>query len=240
METRHDPHSSFECHTRKYSPGKQTCRRTLLCWALIRRGGQVWQEQSQGPHPTFVRATHSVTPPVSEGGVKPPKDAVSGCSSAQFDAASNLLATKLDDAPTTLWIWDLAASELRAVLIFHSSVDFHWHPTIEELLLITHIEEAHRGPLFVWDPLSNGPRPVSLQDQIPNGKLVSKSRGTWLNMDGDTPTLLVSDNAHYCLVFASEDDSRGPHWQESSEYSINTAVDDTSLLDDTFSFKRAP
>lgn len=228
--------------------------------------GQVWQEKSQEPHPTFVRATNSVTPPVAEGGGKPPKDAASGCSSALFDASSNLLATKLDEAPTTLWIWDLAAAELRAVLVFHSNVDFQWHPTVRELLLITHPDETHRGPLFVWDPLSNGPRPVSLQDQIPNGKLVSKTRGTWLNIDNDAPALLLSDNAHYCLVSISDDDNHGPYWQEDGEHSINTTVndgldqasmtkgqnsgqpwlrggsgggeDDTSLLDDTFSFKR--
>lgn len=205
-----------------------------------------------------------MTPPASDGGGKTPRDATSGCSSAQFDASSNLLATKLDDAPTTLWIWDLAAAELRAVLVFHSTIDCQWHPTIQELLLITHPDETHRGPPFVWDPLSNGPRPVSLQDQITSGKLVSKTRGAWLKTHDDAPTILLSDNARYCLVSVSDEDTCGPPWQENNEYSMNTTVDDTptrgslangyhpgqslpgdhakedesSLIDDTFSFKR--
>ncbi len=146
----------------------------------------------------------------------------------------------------------MTSAELRAVLVFHSIVDFQWHPTVRELLLISHPDEAYRGPLFLWDSLPDGPKVVSLQDQLSNRKLISKTRGTWLNSNNDAPTLLLSDNGQYCLVSFSKDDAPGPPWQDSSDYSITASVDesltriqpwddredDTSLLDDTFSFKR--
>lgn len=226
---------------------------------------QVWQEQLQGTRPTFVRAQQTVSPPAPAAEGRLPKDATSGCSAAQFDASSNLLATRLDESPTTLWIWDLGAAELRAVLIFHSTVDFQWHPSIQELLLITCPDEIRRSSAFVWDPLSDGPAFVAFEEQLPEQRLASKERVLWVNSSSETPTLLLSDNRHYCLL-SLVGEGQAPPWQDDAEHSVNVTSgddslsrtglmrthnarqssnthdskdDDTSLIDDTFSFKRA-
>lgn len=194
---------------------------------------------------------------------KAPKEVGTGCSSAQFDVSSNLLATKLDDSPTTLWIWDLVAAELRAVLIFHANVDFQWHPSIRELLLVTYHDETHQVLPFLWDPLSDGPTFIHHEERVSERKLASRAHATWLDTSSDDPVLLLSDGYQYCLVSLSDGDNGGPYWQDNGGHSTSITVsdslpraglsriqdqtqyvlpresdEDTSMLDDTFSFKR--
>ncbi|PHH89936.1 hypothetical protein CDD83_4912 [Cordyceps sp. RAO-2017] len=212
---------------------------------------QVWQEQlacpgQRQPAQPFQRATLTIAPPGPPPDGKGAGSASPGCSLAGFDASSTLLATRLDDAPSTLWIWDLAAAELRAVLIFHSHVTFHWHPLCREVLLVTCQDEGRRGASFVWDPLSNGPVPVSPEHHLPAAKeataAAGKPRVAWISRESDFPELLVADAQHYVLLSLSGpgDDSVNP-WAE-EDWQDGTAMpeaDDLSALDDTFSFKHA-
>ncbi|KAF5238043.1 hypothetical protein FAUST_5766 [Fusarium austroamericanum] len=218
---------------------------------------QVWQEQlntsSQGGTSyTFLRANQMVSPPTRLVDGKPPPDVKTGCSSLAFDASSTLLVTRLDDAPTTLWIWDVTAAELRAVLMFHSAVDYQWHPTVRELLLVTCQDDKYRGVSFVWDPLSEGPKPVSLGSHLPNGKLTGKPQAAWINGEPEFPVLLLSDAQNGVLVSCADAAQCPTPWHEGaagdrtlgSVHDIGDTVDvsalmadDTSTLDDTFSFK---
>lgn len=182
-----------------------------------------------------------------------------GCSLLAFDASSSLLATRLDDMPSTLWVWDVTAAELRAVLMFHSNVSFTWHPTARELLLVTCQDNNYRGVSFVWDPLSAGPKAVSLEAHVPDGKLVGRSQSTWLNGDSEYPILLLSDAQHYLMMLCADVEQSLAPWGEATgnEKVLGSAqtgfssgqdfvdagdmsaliADDTSTLDDTFSFK---
>ncbi|KAF9773922.1 hypothetical protein IL306_008178 [Fusarium sp. DS 682] len=218
---------------------------------------QVWQEQQndlsyEGTSYTFLRANQMVAPPnrLIEG--KLPNEVRVGCSSLAFDASSTLLVTRLDDAPTTLWIWDVTADELRAVLMFYSAVDFQWHPTARELLLVTCQDEKYRGVSFVWDPLSEGPKPISLGAHLPNGKIVGRTRTTWINSEPEFPVLLISDGQNGVLMSCSDEAQCPTPWREGaigdrtlgSVQDLGDTVDfsalmpdDTSTLDDTFSYK---
>ncbi|KAL6356387.1 hypothetical protein LRP88_09983 [Fusarium phalaenopsidis] len=217
---------------------------------------QVWQEQLNpsslgGPSHTFLRATQMISPPSRLVDGKPSPDVKPGCSSLSFDASSSLLATRLDDTPSTLWIWDVTSAELRAVLLFHSSVDFQWHPDAREVLLITCQDDKYRGISFVWDPLSEGPKQVSLQAHLPNGKIVGKARTAWISGETEFPVLLLSDAQHYVLMSCADAEQCPTPWGEAagdrtfgSMQDIGDTVDvsalmpdDTSTLDDTFSFK---
>ncbi|KAJ3518046.1 hypothetical protein NM208_g14614 [Fusarium decemcellulare] len=220
---------------------------------------QVWQEQlntsSIGVASlSFLRATQMVSPPNRLVDGKPSTDVKPGCSSLAFDASSSLLATRLDDAPSTLWIWDVIAAELRAVLMFHSSVDFQWHSDAREQLLVTCQDEKYRGVSFVWDPLSEGPKPVSLEAHVPNGKIIGKARSAWISGETEFPVLLLSDAHHYVLMSCADAEQCPTPWGEAavgdrtfgSMQDIGDTVDvsalmpdDTSTLDDTFSFKHA-
>ncbi|KAH8737673.1 hypothetical protein BGZ61DRAFT_488901 [Ilyonectria robusta] len=225
---------------------------------------QVWQEQlsasSEGrANYMFLRATQMVSPQSRLVDGKPSVDMKPGCSLLAFDASSALLATRLDDSPSTLWIWDVAAAELRAVLMFHSSVNFTWHPTTHELLLVTCQDENYRGVSFLWDPLSNGLKPVSLEAFLPDGKVVGKPQSAWLDGDTEFPVFLISDAQHYLMVSCADVEQCPTPWREAtgSERVVGSGragfspgqevgdagdmsalmADDTSTLDDTFLFK---
>ncbi|KAM4054784.1 WD40 domain protein [Hirsutella rhossiliensis] len=213
---------------------------------------QVWQEQlatagAKRSRQPFLWATLNVSPPGPSSDAKGAAPVSPGCSLAGFDASSTLLATRLDDSPSTLWIWDLAAAELRAVLIFHSHVTFKWHPTSREVLLVNSQDEARRGASFVWDPLSNGPTSVSPEDYLPIVKAGVRPQVAWINRPFEFPRLLLADAEHYVLLSLSGTEE-GPNpwhsddWDGASAIQDRSAMldmDDTSALDDTFSFKNA-
>ena len=138
------------------------------------------------------------------------------------------------------------AAELRAVLLFHSRVDCTWHPTSRELLLIRCVDEAGAITPFTWDPLSEGPMYIPLAEQLSSGAgPAKKSQAMWLNTDGDAPTVLLSDGKTYCLCALAEASLAG--WQgasgsyesmlEGDSIQVDLVGDETSMLEDTFSFK---
>ncbi|KAF4505334.1 hypothetical protein G6O67_007292 [Ophiocordyceps sinensis] len=214
---------------------------------------RVWQEQlvdanAKQSMPPFVQATLSVSPPGPSSDAKGAVPLTSGCSLARFDASSTLMATRLDDSPSTVWIWDLAAAELRAVLVFHSHVTFKWHPTAREVLAVNCQDEVRRGASFVWDPLLNGPTSVSPEDHLPTvAKAGGKPRVAWLNRQSELPSLLLADAQHYVLLSLSGTEQGPNPWHRGdwdgawaiADESAMLGIDDTSALDDTFSFKYA-
>lgn len=223
---------------------------------------QIWQEQlgdgsglDGGIRHSFVKATQMIAPPAPAPDSKGSADAKTGCPSSAFDASSTLLATRLDDAPCTLWIWDLAAAELRAVIIFHSAINFAWHARSRETLLITCQEGGRQAASYVWDPLTQGPTVLKTDDYLPKPKFgVAKLQVSWLNREAECPELLMSDSQHFALLSLADaehepspwDTTAGADWTEqlsgrddvlSREATRPIAVADASTLDDTFSFR---
>lgn len=165
-----------------------------------------------------------------------------------FDSSSTLLASKLEEAPTTLWIWDIAAAELRAVLIFHGTVSrVSWHPTIRETLLATCEGDAYKSLVFSWDPLSEGPQACNFSERLPNGNV----QALWLNVPNLEPgALFVRNNGEYLLASLAENDDETVPWSTNGQdsdsldlmersMSVDAYDDEASQLDDTFSFKRS-
>lgn len=166
-----------------------------------------------------------------------------------FDSSSALLATKLEEAPSTLWVWDVAAAELRAVLIFHGNVSrVSWHPTIRETMLVTCDGDAYKALIFFWDPLSEGPQTCNFTERLPNG---SVQAAHWLNLPNLEPgALFASDNRDCLLASLAENDDDPVPWSTESEdssdaldmaehsMSADPYDDEASQLDDTFCFKR--
>lgn len=179
---------------------------------------------------------------------------------AVFDASSTLLATALEEWPSTVWVWDILSSELRAVLVFHGNISaLTWHPTQRELLSITCEGDGYDGLVFTWDPLSDGPKTIDFAAQLPDAKLFGKSQVSWLNWAGDSAVLLIGDTKHRLMVSMSESDTYGAPWQDAqrSDLTMTTGKDETQLdptafaefdedlsnldmseVDDTFSFKK--
>lgn len=215
---------------------------------------------------TFVKVTQPVSPPGPSAGNSGATEKSSGCLSAVFDSSSSLLATKVEDGPSTVWIWDLSATELRAVLMFSSDVtSFRWHSSIPELLLIACDGSDYNGVVFTWDPLSFGPRPLNCAEHFPGSRVASKWQASWLDSAGSPGVMLVADSSRYLLVALCESEETQPPWGHAHPSpSVGTASSDNKVLDrashmdvdtglmhgidddasytidDTFSFKKAP
>lgn len=180
---------------------------------------KIWQEQvsivQTGPSiHTFIKASHAISPPGRVS--KDSREPKTGTCSMVFDASSGLIATRLEDAPSTVWIWDIQASELRAVLLFHSDVQaVSWHPNARETLLIRCDGDIYNGIVFVWDPLSEGPKTIDFTAQLPDHKVVGKSQASWLCLDNsEAPSVFFSDEQSYVLASTTESDQGLPCWQD--------------------------
>ncbi|KAG5941701.1 hypothetical protein E4U53_007372, partial [Claviceps sorghi] len=221
---------------------------------------QVWQEQIRNENNTrtFLRAEKPTSPQVVVDSTMTPGETRLGCSSMSFDASSTLLATRLDDSPFTIWIWDLAAGELRAALMFHSAVSFSWHPSSREVLLIWCQEDGrqNRSASYVWDPVSQGPTSLHVERYLPTCKGSSKLQISWLNHESETPEILASDSQHYVLLSLADPEDEANPWgtavgsterdstwtgRDEAESIVSASpiviAEDVSKLDDTFSFK---
>lgn len=170
---------------------------------------------------TFVKATHDVSPPGRPSPTSTASVAVSsGCTLLAFDSSSKLLATRLEDAPSTVWIWDMATAALCGVLMVHANVStFVWHPTQAHTLLVTCEGDKHCGLGVVWNPLKDAPPQAANfwpYFSVPNKthcslntQLGGTHRAIWLNLDGAPPSLFYTDGNDFCLVALDEEDYHG-------------------------------
>ena len=176
----------------------------------------MWQEQVSravaGPSVhTFVKATQPVLPPgrPSSGSSKESP----GCSHLSFDASSSLLATQIDDSPSTVWIWDVRSRELRSVLVFHVEVTtISWHPSARETLLLRCGDSDYRGLVFVWDPLSLGPISVDFRRSDLASETTRRPTCAWLRTEDQAPAVFYSDGIECLLAAPMEGDA--PPWAE--------------------------
>lgn len=139
---------------------------------------------------------------------------MSGCASLLFDPSSALVATRQDDSPSTVWIWDVQAAELRAVLLFNGNVaGLSWHPRIAETLLVRCEGDQYNGLIFVWDPLSEGPRSLDFARHLPGAKAGGRLRVQWLGAETSShPSVFFSDAQNYVLAWLGETDQGPPPW----------------------------
>lgn len=131
-----------------------------------------------------------------------------------FDNSGTLLATRTENMPTTIWIWDIGTRILRAVMIFHAPIaKATWHPTIDELLLVRCEGEGSRGLVHIWDPSWRSPKIIDFVSQIPGGKVIGKTVGRWLNVESGAPAIFFSDSQD-CILASTADDEEALPWQD--------------------------
>ncbi|KAI1326368.1 hypothetical protein F5Y16DRAFT_231094 [Xylariaceae sp. FL0255] len=220
---------------------------------------KIWQEHAQTRNgqsigSAFTMAVQAVSPPglLSNNA----SDTRFGCNLVKFDSSSSLLATRLDAAPSTIWIWDVSSSELRAVLMYHANVTkVEWHPSQPELLMMRCEGEGdgHSGRAFVWDPLSDGPCPIDFSRHLDCPKITGKTEATWLKVHATESAAIFFTNHQAGIVVSLTDATKEPwgnpsaaptnpdHAHDSFDGGFESDMDAAiSDMDDTFHFKKSP
>jgi len=149
--------------------------------------------------------------------------AKSGTSIMSFDTSGTLLATRSDNMPTTLWIWDIASRSLKAVLVQHAPiVKVTWHPVINEMILIRCEGEESKGLVHLWEPSWESPKIVDFTLQVAGSKIIGKSIVRWLNSSSTIPALLFSDTQDCILASFAESDEDDLPWQVAVAKSVDS------------------
>ncbi|TAQ89753.1 hypothetical protein B7494_g1929 [Chlorociboria aeruginascens] len=179
---------------------------------------QIWQEQVS-PSPEgfirqFIQASTTTCPPMSKAS-QTGDNVKSGTNIMIFDKSSTLLASRVEDMPTTIWIWDIAAGVLRTVLLFHAPVaKITWHPVVNELLMIRCEGEESKGIAQLWNPSWEKPKIIDFASQIPGNKIIGKSIVRWLNVESLSPALFFSDSHDCILASVSAAEDGDVPWQD--------------------------
>jgi len=200
------------------------------------REKQVWQEQithlqNMEFRREFVLATQTIYPPPTTSLPSIP-DPKTGTNILTFDRSSTLLATRVEDMASTIWIWDINTRVLRAVLILHAPVaKATWHPSINELLMVRCEGEENRAVVHLWDPSWNSPKIVDFNTQIPGGKVLGKTIVRWLNVDSLFPVLFFSDTHDYMFASLSGVEDGELPWEDSEvgDYDSHEQRDESPL-----------
>ena len=139
----------------------------------------------------FVRATsQAVSPPTVIPDISSTKNRrfqSTGCSAIEIDPTCCLMASQVDESPSTVWIWDVKQPRLHAVLMLHAPVvSMTWNKHLPvPILLICCAGENHRETVFVWSPLEEaGPYTIQFGDKLSGG---AKFYADWISSNTKRP-----------------------------------------------------
>jgi hypothetical protein len=156
----------------------------------------------------FIKANQTTCPPTSGSSPINDSNAKTGTNMMLFDGSGTLLATKIENMPTALWIWDIGNRILRTVMILHAPIaKATWHPTIDELLMIRCEGEESRGLVHLWDPSWESPKIIDFAAQLAGGKVIGKTIARWLNAECPSPAIFFSDSQDCIMASISTPDS---------------------------------
>lgn len=180
-------------------------------------------------------SANNTTPPSTETTMKP---VPIGASLLAFSPSATYLATRDDNMPTTVFIWNLATSSLAAVLIQHSIVkSLSWSPSASTftqsddtpapeptqaqstLLLIT--TEGAGAHVYLYDATSGTPRVLSLLQQEEHGeaRLGARMEAAWVPKGADREIMVGGTTG--CVVVYPEGKGSGGGYVVSSSSSAS-------------------
>lgn len=111
-----------------------------------------------------------------------------GVGLASFSSDSRYLATRNDNMPTAIWIWDMIELSLAVLLLQSSPVrEFSWDPHQPRLAIAT-----GTGRLCLWSPAG------CVSVCVPCDPAFSLTRLAW-HPDGNSLALLSS--SHFCICY---------------------------------------
>lgn len=148
-------------------------------------GVTVWSECIKSPKERYYAQVQQPTtlPMITPNpGDTQPKNGISTIAFNKPDG--NLIATRNDSMPTTVWIWSLKLLRPYAVLVQMNPIkSISWHPTIPDLLMIqctpdnTAGEQSKsQGVVYLWSATWSQPRAVT----VPMDHLSGATWARWI------------------------------------------------------------
>ena len=142
-----------------------------------------------------------------------------GVSIMKWSSDGRYIATKCENLPTTVWVWDIAMVHLVSLLVHTDSVrDMAWDPVLPRLALVT----SQGTSVYIWSPLG------ALVARIPSvvrGELEAMTEVSWSNRSGD---LALNNKSHVVLCKVSPDKNSSQLEAEESELDLEPSREDTS------------
>lgn len=135
--------------------------------------------------------------PVTVPSIKPDPEKPNpklGVGTVAFSSDCRYMATKNDNMPNAVWIWDVAKLHLAVLLLQSNSVrEFHWDPVQTRLAICT-----GNPRLYLWSPAGCVSVSVPAETSFTVQKLVWHPEGTALALLG---------GSHFCVCYLAEDES---------------------------------
>lgn len=140
-----------------------------------------------------------------------------------FDVSGTLLATKIEEMPSAVWVWDVGSRSLRTLLIMHAPVArVTFHPSVNELLMIRCEGEENKGRVQLWDPSWEAPKIINFATRLPEGKIIGKAIIRWLNVASAFPSIFFSDSQDCILMSLSKpEDTEMVPWHDSEAKGVD-------------------
>ena len=155
--------------------------------------GDVWQEQIDvAGARSYISAPQPACPPTQASLATVDKLKI-GISLMEFNDEGDLVATRSDSIPSTVWIWSIKTSSALAVIMHHSPVKkVQWHPKISDLLLM-HCT-VNEPVVHLWRATWDLPQVIHLHLNRMGGKM----EAVWLRGDiDDAPMVMLSSMQNY-------------------------------------------
>ena len=216
----------------------------------------VWEEQIQDLRiRSYANVTQPASPP-SQSSLSGKGDSITGISLVRFSIDGTLLAARSDSTPSTLWLWSMQSRSPIAALIHHTVIrNIHWHPTIEDLVLVHCALDC--PVIYLWKASWERPKILSPHLHKAGGRM----EASWIfTPANDPPQFAIGNAQNYItasidpageLLIPQEPEElfgHGPddRFDESlidfSAIKIphNDLTDGSNGLEDTFRFKHPP
>ncbi|KHJ35831.1 putative wd40 domain-containing protein [Erysiphe necator] len=175
----------------------------------------IWQEQTNlqgsGFKSEFTQTVKGIylPTPSSVNNVK------TGVSLMSFDKSGSLLTVKMENHPTTIWIWDVMKPVPRAILVLHATVSkILWHPKIDKQFMALCEGESAQGLVYIWNNSWLSPKIIDFASYFPDGRLIEKTISRWVHTKDLNSCLFFSD-AQNCLLL----------WFQNTSESLNLCLE---------------
>ncbi|RKF56934.1 putative WD repeat-containing protein C32H8.09 [Erysiphe neolycopersici] len=166
----------------------------------------VWQEQidfqESGSQSVFIQINKDISLPTSSNATKKVK---TGVSLVSFDKSGSRLAVKMEETPTTIWIWDVMKPVPKAILVLHATVSkILWHPTIEKQLMVLCEDRSAHGLVYLWNDTWLAPKIINFASYLPECRVAEKTYSQWIYTKDLNPCLFFSDSENCLLLWLRE------------------------------------